>query len=269
MRRHIKWPDPFGVTPLGYPFGVGLFKLVGMMYISRIELLRILGRLYLVFPIGSALSCFISNRFINDTATLFVRGNSHSLATVPFWGHHALRVCLIFKTLPEEGRTAMCKRAIVAVVAVWMFLGVVGVNAMGPEPDPDKLWRFITQESAYDSWGFWGDHKGLQPGGAPHGPFHKVYVNERGLKSMKAPVQHGTLIVKENYGDETGKELKAVTVMYKVKGYNPEAGDWFWVKYTPQGVAEKYGRPQGCINCHASLVDNDYIMVHGFGDKDE
>jgi len=25
------------------------------------------------------------------------------------------------------------------------------------------------------------------------------------------------------------------TVMYKVEGYNPDAGDWFWVKYSPQG----------------------------------
>lgn len=159
----------------------------------------------------------------------------------------------------------MKTRWILAAVAVLMFIGIGVVNAMMPEPNPDKLWRFITHESAYDTWGFWGDHEGLQSGSAPHGSYHKVYVNKRGLYSMKAPVQYGTLIVKENYGDEMGNDLKAVTVMYKVKGYNPEAGDWYWVKYSPKGVAEKYGRPQGCINCHASLADNDYIMVHDFG----
>ncbi|BCS96736.1 hypothetical protein DSLASN_23680 [Desulfoluna limicola] len=159
----------------------------------------------------------------------------------------------------------MKTRWILAAVAVLMFIGIGVVNAMMPAPNPDKLWRFITHESAYDTWGFWGDHEGLQSGAAPHGPYHKVYVNKRGLYSMTAPAQYGTLIVKENYGDEMGKDLKAVTVMYKVRGYNPEAGDWYWVKYSPKGVAETYGRPQGCINCHASLADNDYIMVHDFG----
>lgn len=159
----------------------------------------------------------------------------------------------------------MKMRWMLAGVAVMLVVAAGVVHAMMPEPNPDKLWRFITQESAYDTWGFWGDHIGVQPGSAPHGSYHTVYVNKRGLASMKAPVQYGTLIVKENYADETGKDLKAVTVMYKVKGYNPEAGDWYWVKYTPEGKAEKYGRPQGCINCHASLADNDYIMVHEFG----
>jgi len=163
----------------------------------------------------------------------------------------------------------MKKRWMLAAVAVWMVIGIGVVNAMKPEPNPDKLWRYITEGVPYDTWGFWDDHKGLQPGAAPHGPFHKVYVNKRGLDSMRAPVQYGTLIVKDNYGDEMGTDLKAVTVMYKVKGYNSEAGDWFWVKYTPEGKAEKFGSPQGCIDCHASMVDHDYIMVHGFGDENE
>ncbi len=28
--------------------------------------------------------------------------------------------------------------------------------------------------------------------------------------------------------------------MYKIKGYNPEGGDWFWVKYSP-GESRKKG----------------------------
>ena len=162
----------------------------------------------------------------------------------------------------------MTKRWILAAVAGALCVAIGVVHATMPEPNPDKLWTYITQTSAYDTWDFWADHMDLQPGAAPHGPYHKVYVNKRGLDSLSAPVHYGTLIVKENYGDEMGKDLKAVTVMYKVKGYNPEAGDWFWVKYTSGGVAEKFGKPEGCINCHASLADNDYIMVHGFGEEE-
>ena len=162
----------------------------------------------------------------------------------------------------------MKKRWIVAVVILFVFIVIGVVNAMMPHPNPDKIWTFITQSSSYDTWEFWGDHEGLQSGSAPHGPYHKVYVNERGLGSLEAPVQYGTLIVKENYGDSLGKNLKAVTLMYKVKGYNPEAGDWYWVKYSPEGVVQKQGKPQGCIDCHASREDSDYIMVHDFGDEE-
>lgn len=131
-----------------------------------------------------------------------------------------------------------------------------------PGPDEKELWKHITETSPYSTWGFWPDHKGLQEGNAPHAPLHKVFVNEAGLKSAHAPVEYGAILVKENIGLD--KELKALTVMYKVKDYNPSAGDWFWVKYNPEGKAEKAGKPQGCISCHGSAEDSDYIMVHSF-----
>ena len=131
-----------------------------------------------------------------------------------------------------------------------------------PGADPDNLWNYITKVSPYTKWAFWPDHLGMQPGRAPHGPLHKVYVNEPALKSKTAPVQYGSIEVKENYSP--AKELKAITVMYKIKGFNPKDGDWFWVKYTPQGKAEKSGKPKGCIGCHGTRVKNDFILVHEF-----
>lgn len=79
----------------------------------------------------------------------------------------------------------------------------------------------------------------MQPGRAPHGPLHKVYVNDRALNSVRPPVQYGSIAVKENY--DKAKELKAITVMYKVNGYNPKDGDWFWAKYTLDGKAGRFG----------------------------
>ncbi len=68
--------------------------------------------------------------------------------------------------------------------------------------------------------------------------------------------------VKENYSPS--HELKAITVMYKIKGYNPDDGDWFWVKYSAKGKTLKAGKPGGCIGCHATRVANDYVLVHEF-----
>jgi hypothetical protein len=53
----------------------------------------------------------------------------------------------------------------------------------------------------------------------------------------------------------------AVTPMYKVKGYNPEAGDWFWGKYGPDGKIMASGKVKGCINCHGVQKAKDWIFT--------
>lgn len=147
------------------------------------------------------------------------------------------------------------------VLIAGLYLSTTTLAEM-PKTDPKALWTYITTTSPYQEWGFWPDHQGMQPGRAPHGPLHKVYVNDRGLKSGDAPVQYGSIQVKENYGKD--KELKAITVMYKSHGYNPDAGDWFWVKYTPKGKAGPAGKPAGCVGCHGTRANNDFILVHEF-----
>jgi len=153
--------------------------------------------------------------------------------------------------------------AVIGTLLIGAFVVLVSmVFAEMPGPDPDELWKFITKNSPYKEWSFWQDHQGMQPGRAPHGPFHKVYANNRALNSAKPPVQYGAIEVKENYS--TSRELKAITVMYKVPGYNPKDGDWFWVKYTPEGTAGPFGKPKGCIGCHGTRANNDFILVHEF-----
>jgi len=156
------------------------------------------------------------------------------------------------------------KRSTMKIVIIIVACLVVGsmVFAEMPGPDTDGLWQYITKVSPYTEWSFWPDHQGMQPGRAPHGPLHKVYVNDRALNSGKPPVQYGAIQVKENYSKS--RELKAITVMYKVLGYNPKDGDWFWVKYTPEGKTGPFGKPKGCIGCHGTRANNDFILVHEF-----
>lgn len=144
-------------------------------------------------------------------------------------------------------------------LAVFMVISAV---AKMPGPDPKALWEHISTTSPYTQWQFWDDHQGMQKGDAPHGSFHKVYVNDIAYGSAFAPMKNGSIVVKENYNDK--KKLMAITVMYKVDDYNPDAGDWFWVKYSPKGKANPYGKPKGCISCHSATPDSDYIFVHEF-----
>ncbi len=92
------------------------------------------------------------------------------------------------------------------------------------------------------------------------------------------------VIIKRNYGgpevskakvaNNPAKYLKAVTVMYKRDGFDPEDKDWFWVKYKPNGdlhtnskgmkLAGKVakGKPKGCIACHTAAPGGDMVFNH-------
>lgn len=92
------------------------------------------------------------------------------------------------------------------------------------------------------------------------------------------------VIIKRNYGgpgvskqaaaNDPAKFLKAVTVMYKRPGYDPEDKDWFWVKFDPKGGVLKNpkgmslagkvakGAPEGCIACHKAAPGGDFVFNH-------
>ena len=147
-------------------------------------------------------------------------------------------------------------------IAVIALAGASTASSEMPGADPAAFWNYITKVSPYQKWKMWPDHQGMQPGRAPHGPFHKVYVNDTALAATKPPLPYGSIQVKESY--TTDKKLAAVTVMYKVKGYNPGDGDWFWAKYSLDGKAKPFGKPKGCIACHGTRAKNDFVLVHDF-----
>lgn len=149
------------------------------------------------------------------------------------------------------------------ILGVMVALLCIGGTAVADDhfPDPNELWKTITEKDPYRDWGFFPDHQGMLGGSAPHGQFNAVYVNDIAAKAGH-PKGPGAIIVKENYNAD--KKLVAYTVMYKVKGYNPEAGDWFWAKYDPDGTTLMAGKPKGCIACHTAAQTTDYIMVSGY-----
>jgi len=113
----------------------------------------------------------------------------------------------------------------------------------------------------------------MMPGKSPHGAFVTVLVNDIALKSIeenKATFDDGSLIVKENYGPD--KALGAYTIMYKVAGYYPEGGDWYWAKFDKAGASDLEGeavktmfaeKKEGCIACHAQVKDKDWVFTGG------
>jgi hypothetical protein len=125
-----------------------------------------------------------------------------------------------------------------------------------PPPEAEPFWTYITKTNPYEKWQMWPGKDGMYPGTSPHGAFLKLYLNEVAYEAAKGnnPMPAGAILVKENYGEDKGK-LMAVTPMYKVEGYNPDGGDWFWAKYGPDGAVEDAGKVEGCIQCHRTQED--------------
>jgi hypothetical protein len=93
---------------------------------------------------------------------------------------------------------------------------------------------------------------------------HKPYLKRASAAGSFRPPggDQIRIVVKENYMPD--KKLAAITVMYKVAGYNPGVGDWFWAKYTPDGKVEaegKSGMADMCIGCHGKAKGNDFLFT--------
>jgi hypothetical protein len=130
-----------------------------------------------------------------------------------------------------------------------------------PGPDADQLHDYITKHKPYRKWMLWPGKGKMYKGTEPHGTLLTTFTNDTAHWSIKKKkgMADGSIIVKENYTAD--KKIAGLTVMYKIKGYNPEAGDWFWAKYTPEGKAEVSGKVEACIGCHGKKKDNDYVMT--------
>jgi hypothetical protein len=130
-----------------------------------------------------------------------------------------------------------------------------------PGPDAAQLNEYITKSKPYTSWQLWPGKGKLYPGKEPHGSLLTTYVNETAYSSVKGKkgMADGSIIVKENY--TAAKKFVALTVMYKLKGYNPAGGNWFWAKYGPDGKAIASGKVDACLRCHAEKKDNDFIRT--------
>jgi hypothetical protein len=123
--------------------------------------------------------------------------------------------------------------------------------------------EYITVANPYTEWQTWPGtgkfYKGRVPLG--HGVLITTYANHTALRSIaeKRGMANGSIIVVENYNAD--KTLAGLTTMYKVEGYNPEAGDWYWVEAAPSGKVMRSGKTPSCINCHRAQAGNDYLWT--------
>ena len=129
-------------------------------------------------------------------------------------------------------------------------------------PTARELWNWLVEQQYAERWSHLpGEPAGKYKGGPPHGAVLQTFVNEAArvaLAEGRFPLPDGAVIVKENY-DAEGR-LYNLAVMHKVKGYNPEGGDWFWGYFTPEGGVLFEGKPALCVGCHTQKKASDWVF---------
>ena len=133
-----------------------------------------------------------------------------------------------------------------------------------PDTTAQAVWTFLQDADYSVNWDFWPGKNRFYPGTEPHGQLLNTYLNAAAeatvSETTNAPLAPGSMVVKENYAPDS--TLAAVTVMYKYDGYDPDASDWFWAKYGPDGQIQAAGRVESCIQCHGQAAENhDYLMT--------
>ena len=134
-----------------------------------------------------------------------------------------------------------------------------------PEPNAQSVWSYL-ESAPYTDWSLFPGTSRFQPGMSPHGALLITYVNDIARNALMrrtgpfppGPLPAGSIIVKENYTAD--RTLDAVTVMYKSGGYNPEHGDWYWLKREATGNVDAEGMVVGCQNCHSAAA-RDYVLT--------
>lgn len=130
------------------------------------------------------------------------------------------------------------------------------------EANGKAVWDYLKKEGYAKTWKMWPGTTVMYPGPEPHGAFLTTYVNDAAAKAIagkKGKFSAGAIIAQDNFSKD--KKLKFISVMYKVKGYNPKEGDWFWAQYKPNGRIESEGKIDECIKCHVAQKTNDYVYT--------
>ena len=151
-----------------------------------------------------------------------------------------------------------------------VFLGIACGSSTSPPTlrvplaDGASLQAYLDSQDYPESWPLYpGKGRLYTPQvPSPHGALLTTYLNDvahETIQNKQGVLPEGSIIVKENYmSDGT---FVGSTVMYKVKGYDPAANDWFWVKWGAEGAIEKEGKVESCISCHQTKRDNDFIWT--------
>lgn len=163
-------------------------------------------------------------------------------------------------TAAAEGRVAGCTNCHKDVATNDLLF--TGSIARLPEPRSAAVWPYLQAEDYQKKWKLMPGTTAQMPGSSPHGALITTYVNDiahNAISNRRGTIPPGGMVIKENYTAD--RTLAAVTLMYKVEGFNPDSNDWYWMQRTASGTVPAEGRVAGCITCHSANSGNDFLFL--------
>lgn len=127
-----------------------------------------------------------------------------------------------------------------------------------PQANGASVLEFILKKDDYRQWALYPGKPVLHPGQHPRGALLITYVSLKVLRNASGRLPDGSILIKENY--DAQRKLQSTFLMYRVEGYNPDGGDWFWLEFSPQGIIKEEGKAEKCIACHRTVQSNDWIF---------
>ena len=161
----------------------------------------------------------------------------------------------------------LCGFAVLVLVSGCPMTAVPPAGGDRTSPAAAELFSLITASDPYEQWARFPGFEGTFESAAPHGPRARVFINEKVEQAMLAfdgTLPDGAIIVKENIGASEGDKAEALTVMWKVSGFDPNNNDWFWANISSSGEVNAEGQVVGCMSCHGGAQANDYVFMHQF-----
>ena len=149
----------------------------------------------------------------------------------------------------------------VGALALAATLALTACKSLGsPEEQvrADTLWSDIAD---YKSWGHFDGFEGFQVGDSVHGRYVRVYANSI-AEGDQENLPYESIIVKENFDRKDEGALTGITVMQRLRGFDPEHNDWFWVRYSTGGAQTHSGKPAFCIDCHSEAEGDDFVFLN-------
>lgn len=141
----------------------------------------------------------------------------------------------------------------------WMVTGLFLVAGCGDNQDDAGARRLLQEVRAddYRSWARAPGYETRRSSNAPHSDAVDIYINplvqatlEEGADVQSWPT--GSVIVKDGF---SGSSLDLIAIMEK------RTDGWYWAEYDDDGDPDYSGKPEICIDCHASGSDS----VRAFG----
>lgn len=133
-----------------------------------------------------------------------------------------------------------------------------------PAADGQAVYDYIIKTNPFQKWPLY-PRRGELYAADSHSSFLTTYVSPNTLEAIqsKGPFPDNSFIVTQMYKggrNNVNKTLNGVLVMYRVSGYNPEAGNWFWAKYGQGGKIQLEGKVALCIDCHVKAKEKDWVF---------